>query len=97
MNYAVLSSDPADADLERMNVFNNRRDPNYAAQWETDLERALQELTVFPSPLSHARDEEASAYYGREVRWMLYYGPTKRRTGTPVRILFTVLPPDPVE
>ena len=67
MNYAVLSSDPADADLERINVFNNRRSPEFAAQWEADLERALRELTGFPGPLSHAREEEASAYYGREV------------------------------
>ena len=27
---------------------------------------------------------------------MLYYGPTKRRTGKPVRILFTISPPDPL-
>ena len=97
MNYVLLYSDPAEADLERLNVFHNRRDPDYMAKWEADLSRALQELSGFPGPLSHARDEEASAYYGREVRRMLYYGPTKRRTGTPVRILFTVLPPDPAE
>ena len=48
-----------------------------------------------PASISHAREEEVSAYYGREVRRMLYYGPTKRRSGTPVRILFTILPPDP--
>ena len=26
---------------------------------------------------------------------MLYYGPTKRRTGIPIRVLFTLLPPAP--
>ncbi len=57
----------------------------------------MAELADFPGPLSHARDEEASVRYGREVRRLLYYGPTRRRTGTPVRILFTVLPPDPEE
>ena len=97
MKYVVLISDPADADLDRMNVFNNRRDPDYAARWEADLNRAIEELTGFPGPLSHARDEAASDHYGREVRRMLYYGLTKRRTGRPVRILFTVLPPDPDE
>ena len=51
----------------------------------------------FPGPLSHAKDEEASALYGREVCRLLYFGPTYRRTGTPVRILFTILPPDPNE
>ena len=97
MNYVLVYSDPADADLERLNFFHNRRDPDYAARWEADLQKALQELTDFPGPLSHARDEEASAYYGREVRRMLYYGPTKRRTGTPIRVLFTLLPPDPAD
>jgi hypothetical protein len=29
------------------------------------------------------------------VRRLLYYGPTHKRTGTPVRILFTILAPDP--
>ncbi len=40
-------------------------------------------------------DELASVVFGREVRGLLYYGPTRRRTGPPVRVLFTVLPPDP--
>ena len=48
-----------------------------------------------PRPLSHARDEAASARYGREVRRLLYYGPTRSRSGTPVRILFTIFPPAP--
>jgi len=26
---------------------------------------------------------------------LLYYGPTRRRSGTPVRVLFTILPPAP--
>ena len=50
-------------------------------------------LMDFPGPLSHARDEEASAAYGREIRRLLYYGPTRRRTGAPARVLFTLLPP----
>ena len=95
VNYAVVYSDPADADLERMSFQLNSRGPEYAAKWETGLRQAVQELSNFPGPLSHARDEEASVHYGREVRRMLYYGPTKRRTGSPVRILFTLLPPAP--
>ena len=50
---------------------------------------------AFLRRLSHAIDEAASAVYGYEVRRFLYYGPTNKRTGTPVRILFTVLPPRP--
>ncbi len=95
VNYVVVVSDPADADLERMNTSLNRRDPDYAARWEAGLSQALQDLLGFPGPLSHARDEEASAHYNREVRRMLFYGPTKRRSGTPVRVLFTLLPPAP--
>lgn len=56
---------------------------------------AVEDLTGFPGPLSHARDEDATDHYGREVRRLLYYGPTRKRSGTPVRILFTILPPDP--
>lgn len=60
-----------------------------SGQYEMDLDAA------FLRRLSHAIDEAASAVYGYEVRRFLYYGPTNKRTGTPVRILFTVLPPRP--
>ena len=93
--YALIWSDPSDADRERLILSLNRRAPEYAERWDAGLSRALEELTGFPGPLSHARDEEASAYYGREVRRLLYHGPTRRRSGTPARVLFTVLPPDP--
>lgn len=80
VNYVLVFSDPADADLEQMNISLNRRDPDYAVRWEDGLSQALQDLLGFPGPLSHARDEEASVHYSREVRRMLYYGPTKRRS-----------------
>ena len=95
VKYVLVFSDPADADLDRMNISLNRRDPNYAVRWEAGLSQALQDLLDFPGPLSHARDEEASAHYSREVRRMLYYGPTRRRSGAAVRVLFTLLPPAP--
>lgn len=95
VNYAVVYSDPADADLERMSFQLAGRDPNYAVKWEAGPRQAVQELPGFPGPLSHTRDEEASAHYGREVRRMLYYGPARRRSGTPIRILFALLPPAP--
>lgn len=100
VSYAVVYSDPADADLERMSFQLTGRDPNIAAKWEAGIRQAVQKLPEFPGPLSHAHDEEASVHYGREVRRMLYYGPGRRRSGTPVRILFTLLPPasgDPPE
>ena len=95
VKYILVFSDPADADLNRMNISLNRRDPNYAVRWEAGLFKALQDLLGFPGPLSHARDEEASTHYSREVRRMLYYGPTRRRSGMPIRVLFTLLPPAP--
>ncbi len=95
VKYVLVFSDPADADLDRMNISFNRRDPDYAVRWEAGLYQLLRELLEFPGPVSHARDEEASLHYGREVRRMLYYGPTQRRSGTAIRILFTLLPPAP--
>ena len=62
MNYGLVFSDPADADLGQMNLSLNRRDPNYAARWEEGLNKALRDLLDFPGPLSHARDEEATAH-----------------------------------
>lgn len=73
------------------------QDADFAGRWLKRLSEVFADLTGFPGPLSHARDEAASAVFGREVRRLLYYGPTRRRTGVPVRILFTVLPPDPAE
>ena len=86
VKYILVFSDPADADLDRMNISLNRRDPDYAVRWEAGLSQALQDLLDFPGPQSHARDEEASAHYSREVRRMLYYGPTRRRSGMPIRV-----------
>ena len=54
-------------------------------------------LPDFPGPLSHAQDEAASAFYGREVRRLLYYGPTRRRSRTPARVFFSIVPPDPAD
>ena len=62
VKYILVFSDPADADLGQMNLSLNRRDPNYAVRWEAGLFQALQDLLSFPGPLSHARDEEATAH-----------------------------------
>ena len=96
--YVVVESDPFEADRDRAILSVNRLlGPRAAGEWAAGLSRALSALPGFPGPLSHARDEEASAFYGREVRRLLFYGPTRRRSGTPVRLLFAVLPPDPAE
>ena len=92
----LVESDRFEADRDKAILSVNRLlGPKAAGDWAVWLNRALSVLLEFPGPLSHARDEEASAHYGREVRRMLYYGPTRRRSGTPVRILFVLLPPAP--
>ena len=97
LRYIVRESGQYEADYEAAFLRRVSQDADFAGRWLKRLDEVLADLTGFPGPLSHTRDEAASAIFGREVRRMLYYGPTNRRTGTPVRILFTVLPPDPTE
>ena len=96
--FVTVESDRFDADRDRMILSVYRAiGPERANEWAVGLSRVLSALPEFPGPLSHARDEEAPAFYGREVRRLLYYGPTRRRSGTPVRLLFSIIPPDPTE
>lgn len=96
--YVLVESDRYAAERDQAVLSRNRTlGPGYAQRWYIRLSQRLFELTGFPGPFSHAKDEAASTLIGREVRRFLYYGPTNKRTGTPVRILFTVLPPDPDE
>ena len=92
--YVIVESDRYADDRDRAILSSNGRlGPEEANTWYKRLLEAVNALIEFPGPLSHARDEDASDFYGREVRRMLYYGPTRKRTGMPVRVLFTVLPP----
>jgi len=94
VRYVVVESDRFADDRDRAVLgFNGRQGPERATLWSKGLVQAIDDLTEFPGPLSHARDEDASDFYGREVRRMFYYGPTRKRSGTPIRVLFTVLPP----
>lgn len=96
--FAVVESDPFEADSDRAILSVGRLlGSRSAGEWAAGLSRLLSSLPAFPGPLSHARDEEACAYYGREVRRLLCYGPTRRRSGVPVRLLFTIFPPNPDE
>ena len=96
--FVIVESDRFDTDRDGaiLSVY-RALGPERANDWAQGLARAIFGLTGFPGPLSHARDEEASAFYGREVRRLLYHGPTRRRSGTPIRLLFTILLPDPAE
>lgn len=94
--YVLVESDRYEADRDKAILSVNRLlGPQAAGDWAVALARTVSTLPDFPGPLSHARDEEASAYYEREVRRLLFYGPTRRRSGTPIRVLFTLLPPAP--
>lgn len=92
-HYTVTTSDRAEVDLEnhflRLIALVG---PRYAGEWYAHLRRSVSDLGVFPGPLSHALDQEASALFDVEVRRMLYYGPGRQKARTPYRILFTVLP-----
>ncbi len=50
---------------------------------------------IFPVRCLTPATRKPPLIYSRERRRMLYYGPTKRRTGIPIRVLFTLLPPAP--
>ena len=91
--FIIVESDRFDADRDRAILSVYRAiGPERANDWAVGLSRVLSALPGFPGPLSHARDEEASAFYGRKVRRLLYYGPTRRRSGTPVCLLFSIVP-----
>lgn len=96
--FVLVESNPFDADRDQAILsFNRVLGPDRAQEWAVGLARTLADLPGFPGPLSHPQDEEASAFYSREVRRLLYYGPTRRRSGKPMRLLFTLLPPSPDE
>ena len=95
--YVVRESGQYEMDLDAAFLRRLSQDTDFAGRWLKRLSEVFADLPDFPGPLSHAIDEAASAVYGYEVRRFLYYGPTNKRTGTPVRILFTVLPPAPDE
>lgn len=93
IRYALVESDRFEVDRDRAILSVNRiLGPRAAGDWAIKLPRTLSDLPGFPGLLSHARDEEASTHYGREVRRLLFYG-SARRSGTPVRLLFILLPP----
>lgn len=91
MTYRVDVSDPADAEAEEAVLWLARRvSPEYAGRWYAGLLRALRGLSAFPTRHPPARENDR---YDVQVRRMLYFGPGKRRSGTPYRVLFHVIEP----
>ncbi len=95
--YVIRESGQYEVDRDAAFLRRLSQDSEFAGRWLKHLGEVTEDLREFPGPLSHAKDEAASALFGREVRRPLYYGPTRRRTGIPSRILFTLLPPFPDE
>lgn len=95
--YVLHETERYEVDRDALFFERLARDPDYAGRWLKRLGEVTDQLVTFPGPLSHAREEDASDRYGREVRRLLYHGPTRRRTKAPVRVLFTILPPDPAD
>ncbi len=95
--YVVVEAERIEKDKERAAIRLLQRNPDRAAQWLASLDLAIAELADFPGPRSHPKEEDASDRFGVEVRRMLYHGPSKRRSGTPYRVLFTIIEPPPGE
>ena len=93
LRYVVRESGQYEVDRDAAFLRRLSQDPDFAGRWLKRLGEVVEELAGFPGPLSHAKDEAASVVFGREVRRLLYYGPTRRRSGVPTRLLFTLLPP----
>ena len=96
--FVVVEGDRFEADRDRAILSVARTvSAQYATEWAAGLSRLVSALPEFPGPRSHAQDEEASALSGQEVRRILYFGPARRRSKTPFRLLFSILPSDPEE
>jgi hypothetical protein len=78
-HYILQESGQYEADRETAFLRRLSQDPDFAGFWLKRLGEVIADSLDFPRPLSHARDEAASALFGREVRRILYYGPPLRR------------------
>jgi len=91
--YAISFSERAEAERDAIQFNMTKRSPQYGGEWLRGLDNRVFGLAKFPGPLSHPRDEEASALFEMPIRRALYYGPTNRRGKSVWRVLFTLLPP----
>jgi hypothetical protein len=62
----------------------------YAGRWYAGLLKALDGLAFMPQRFPLARESEQR---GRDVRRLLYHGPTGRRGSSVYRILFLIVEP----
>ena len=86
MNFNVVTSDVAEAEIEAVFLSLFLRDPMFAARWLEGLNRVIAALDTFPG--RHARVDEDSLQ-GQEIRRVVY------RNGRAVyRILFMLIDAD---
>ncbi len=86
MNFTVVTSDVAEAEIEAVFLSLFLRNPEFAARWLEGLNRVIAALDTFPS--RHARVDEGGLQ-GQEIRRVVY-----RNGRTVYRILFTLLDAD---
>ena len=86
MNYAVETSDVADAEIEAAYLRLSQWNLDFAGRWVEGLYRKIAALDTFP--MSYPRAEESDVL-GREARTLLY-----RKGKVVYRILFTLLDAD---
>ena len=90
-HYFVEWSEPAllEADEAYLGI-SERSGPDAAFLWYEGLFEAGETLSSMPRIHPIAREDER---YDIEVRRLLYYGPSKRRSGQIYRILFFIIEP----
>ena len=66
--YVIRESGQYEVDRDAAFLRRLSRDPEFAGRWLKRLGEVVDDLGEFPGPLSHAKDEAASALFGREVR-----------------------------
>ena len=94
-HYDILQTERFEAERDTDAIFYlTKSGADFAGIWLIGLETFVAGLALFPGPYSHPVDQDATRLFGRETRRALYYGPTRKRSAIPYRILFTVTEPD---
>ncbi len=91
VRYLVEFTEPALAEADAAYLWLSEHSSlDYAIRWYEGLFVAAQGLSFLPRSQAIAPENDR---YDVEVRRLLYYGPSRRRTGTVYRILFYIIEP----
>lgn len=86
MNFTVVTSEVAEAEIEAVFLSLFLRNPEFAARWLEGLKRVIDALDTFPG--RHSRVDEGTRQ-GKETRRVIY-----RNGRTVYRILFVLMDTD---